>query len=277
MLESLARARRWDLVIVDKAHKMAAYRRGKKLKRPRRYRLGEFLTDHTEYLLLLAAMPHKRDPENFILLLQLLDPDLFANTEVLARAVQRQENPVGADIPTRRCPIFWRRLKEDMKDFDGRDLFPPPAPRRNPGSGRGPQRPESRAITLRDPEGRRVVDEIPKGYEISESVNGIVSLIKKRPAQILPEEVAAVEAAVEQHPKSHNYRVNVKHDRIEIYESVGPDMDGLISDLRGMGIPLFDREKDLREILERGAQFTPILRFTLRVADADTRSFGVQR
>jgi len=44
-----------------------------------------------------------------------------------------------------------------------------------------------------------------------------------------------------------------------------------------MGMPLFDREKDLREILERGAQFTPILRFTLRVADAETRSFGVQR
>jgi SNF2 family DNA or RNA helicase len=114
VLESLARARRWDLVIVDEAHKMAAYRRGKKLERTRRYRLGEFLTDHTEHLLLLTATPHKGDPENFRLLLQLLDPDLFANTEILARAVQRQENP-----------IFLRRLKEDMKDFDGRDLFPP--------------------------------------------------------------------------------------------------------------------------------------------------------
>ncbi len=114
VLESLARARRWDLVIVDEAHKMAAYRRGKKLERTRRYRLGEFLTDHTEHLLLLTATPHKGDPENFRLLLQLLDPDLFANTEILARAVQRQENP-----------IFLRRLKEDMKDFDGRHLFPP--------------------------------------------------------------------------------------------------------------------------------------------------------
>jgi hypothetical protein len=128
---------------------------------------------------------------------------------------------------------------------------------------------------VRDPEGRRVVDEIPEGYEISESVNGIVSLIKKRPAQILPEEVAAVEAAVERHPKSRNYRVNVKHDRIEIYESVGPDVDGLISDLRGMGMPLSDREKDLREILERGAQFTPILRFILD--DETRRVFRAER
>ena len=114
VLESLARARRWDLVIVDEAHKMAAYRRGSKLQRTRRYRLGEFLTDHTEHLLFLTATPHKGDPDNFRLLLQLLDPDLFANTEVLARAVQRQENP-----------IFLRRLKEDMKGFDGQPLFPP--------------------------------------------------------------------------------------------------------------------------------------------------------
>ncbi|MCU0690516.1 MAG: DUF3883 domain-containing protein [Polyangiaceae bacterium] len=113
-LESLARARRWDLVIVDEAHKMAAYQRGTKLERTRRYRLGEVLTDHTEHLLLLTATPHKGDPENFRLLLQLLDPDLFADTEILGRAVQRQENP-----------IFLRRLKEDMVDFDGRPLFPP--------------------------------------------------------------------------------------------------------------------------------------------------------
>ncbi|MBU1747097.1 MAG: DEAD/DEAH box helicase, partial [Chloroflexi bacterium] len=114
VLESLARAHRWDLVIVDEAHKMAAYQRGSKLERTRRYRLGEFLTDHTEHLLLLTATPHKGDPENFRLLLQLLDPDLFADTEILARAVRRQENP-----------IFLRRLKEDMKGFDGRPLFPP--------------------------------------------------------------------------------------------------------------------------------------------------------
>ncbi len=114
VLESLARARRWDLVIVDEAHKMAAYRRGSKLERTRRYRLGEFLTDHTTHLLFLTATPHKGDPENFRLLLQLLDPDLFADTEILARAVQRRENPV-----------FLRRLKEDMRGFDGKPLFPP--------------------------------------------------------------------------------------------------------------------------------------------------------
>jgi superfamily II DNA or RNA helicase len=114
VLESLARARRWDLTFVDEAHKMAAYQRGAKMERTRRYRLGEFLTEHTEHLLMLTATPHKGDPENFRLLLQLLDPDLFADTHILARAVGRGENP-----------IFLRRLKEDMRDFDGRPLFPP--------------------------------------------------------------------------------------------------------------------------------------------------------
>ncbi len=114
VLDSLARAQRWDLIIVDEAHKMAAYRQGDKVRRTRRYHLGEVLSEHTEHLLLMTATPHKGDPDNFQLLLQLLDPDLFADTEILARAVQRQENP-----------IFLRRLKEDMKGFDGKPLFPP--------------------------------------------------------------------------------------------------------------------------------------------------------
>jgi hypothetical protein len=48
---------------------------------------GELLTEHTEHLLLLTATPHKGDPENFRLLLGLLDPDLFADMHVLAGAV----------------------------------------------------------------------------------------------------------------------------------------------------------------------------------------------
>jgi hypothetical protein len=128
---------------------------------------------------------------------------------------------------------------------------------------------------MRDPEGKRVVDEIPEGYEISESVNGIVSLIKKRPAQILPEEVAAVEAAVKQHPKSRNYRVNVRHDQIQVYESVGPDAQDLITALSREGFVSPNLADRIHAERERYAQFTPVLRFIL--ADAETRSFGVQR
>ncbi|NEP85310.1 MAG: DEAD/DEAH box helicase, partial [Okeania sp. SIO3B3] len=89
-------------------------RRGTKLRQTRRYRLGVLLSEQTDHLVLATATPHKGDPENFRLLLQLLDPDLFANTEILAQAVQQQETP-----------IFLRRLKEDMVDFDGAPLFLP--------------------------------------------------------------------------------------------------------------------------------------------------------
>jgi hypothetical protein len=93
--------------------------------------------------------------------------------------------------------------------------------------------------------------------------------------QILPEEVAAVEAAVEQHPKAHNYRVSVKHDRIEIYERVGPDLDDLIARF-GKKMPLTTGQVErLRESQERSAQFTPVMRFIL--VNAERRTFCAER
>src|SRR5713226_1941464 len=69
------------------------------------------------------------------------------------------------------------------------------------------------------------VTELPLGFTISESVNGIVSLVKDRPLLIRPEEVVVVEEAVMQHPDARRYRIAIKHDRIDIYEQVGPDYD----------------------------------------------------
>jgi hypothetical protein len=126
----------------------------------------------------------------------------------------------------------------------------------------------------REPKGEPV-EQIPEGFKISESVNGIVSLVRDRPAQIRLEEVSAVEAAVGRHPKSHKYRVNVKRDRIEVYEQVGLDAEELAAALvqEGFGIPgLADR---LRPTMERRAQFTPVLRFIL--ADEEQRTFRVER
>lgn len=119
------------------------------------------------------------------------------------------------------------------------------------------------------------LDEIPEGWEISESVNGIVSLVKKRPALILTSEVAAVEAAVERHPRSRNYRVSVKHDQIQIYEEVGPDAEDLIMALERQMLESPELAARIRAERERYAQFTPVMRFIL--IDAETRSFGVQR
>src|SRR5206468_9930674 len=57
------------------------------------------------------------------------------------------------------------------------------------------------------------VTELPPGFTISESVNGVVSLVKDRPALIQPEEAAAVEVAVQQQPEARRYRVAVKGNR----------------------------------------------------------------
>ena len=58
--ESLLRSR-WDLIIVDEAHKMAAYSADKKTLA---YRLGESLSGMTDHFLLMTATPHKGDPEH---------------------------------------------------------------------------------------------------------------------------------------------------------------------------------------------------------------------
>jgi hypothetical protein len=131
-----------------------------------------------------------------------------------------------------------------------------------------------RYVFAREPRGEPV-EEIPEGWRISESVNGIVSLVKSRPSQILPEELTAVEAAVGRHPKARDYRVADKRDRIEIYERVGPDAAELVAGLPGLGLEMRGMVDRLRADMDRHAQFTPVLRFIL--IDAAERAFRVER
>jgi len=104
----------WDLCIVDEAHKMSAYKYGQKISKTQRYTFGELLSPLTTYLLFLTATPHRGDPENFRLLFDLLEPGFFADTSMLSESIENKDNP-----------LFLRRLKEDMKNFDGTPLFPP--------------------------------------------------------------------------------------------------------------------------------------------------------
>jgi hypothetical protein len=120
------------------------------------------------------------------------------------------------------------------------------------------------------------VTELPPGYTISESVNGIVSLVKDRPASIQPEELAAVEAALKEHPDARSYRATAKHNMIEIYEQVGPHYDTLVKELNIPGLSLKPGlAEDLRSLEERHAQYAPVLRFTLH--DPAQRHFSVKR
>jgi superfamily II DNA or RNA helicase len=96
----------WDLVIVDEAHRMSAADESHK---SLRYKLGELLRDTSDHLLLLTATPHKGDPENFSLFLQLLDADCYADVKSIHEAMDR-----------RRAPFYLRRTKEAMVYFPQR-------------------------------------------------------------------------------------------------------------------------------------------------------------
>jgi len=104
----------FDLIIVDEAHKMSAYQYGDKTDKTSRYKLGEALSHITEHLLFLTATPHKGDPDNFRLFLDLLEPGFFATNEMLQESIRAKDNS-----------LFIRRVKEDLKDFDGKSLFGP--------------------------------------------------------------------------------------------------------------------------------------------------------
>lgn len=100
--DSLLRSR-WDLVIVDEAHKMSAYSRDKKTLA---YQLGEALSGMTDHYLLMTATPHKGDPENFCLFLELLDRDVYGDVTSLEEAMKRHE-----------APFYLRRVKEALVSF----------------------------------------------------------------------------------------------------------------------------------------------------------------
>src|SRR5437867_1095653 len=107
------------------------------------------------------------------------------------------------------------------------------------------------------------VMELPPNFTISESVNGVVSLVKERPSLIQPEEVATIEAEIQQHPQARRYRVVDKHDRIEIYEPVGPDYEVLLKELHIPGLSSPGLAERLQAHEERYARYTPVLRFIL--------------
>ena len=96
----------WDLVIVDEAHRMSWSPPAKKTAR---YALGELLRDNADHILLLTATPHKGDPKNFTLFLQLLDQDAYADVKSIREAMDR-----------RRAPFYLRRTKEAMVYFPER-------------------------------------------------------------------------------------------------------------------------------------------------------------
>jgi len=118
---------RWDLVVIDEAHKCSAYTkshagRSDEVAETKRYQLAKKLSESANHLLLLTATPHHGDEDRFAHFLRLLDPDLFPEPHRLrqeASAIRRDVLKLG-----KRSPWCLRRLKEDLRDLNGRRLFP---------------------------------------------------------------------------------------------------------------------------------------------------------
>lgn len=103
---------RWDLVVVDEAHKMSAHFFGGEVKYTKRYKLGQLLSSITRHFLLLTATPHNGKEEDFQLFLALLDGDRFEG--------RFRDGVHQVDV----SDLMRRMVKEKLVKFDGTPLFP---------------------------------------------------------------------------------------------------------------------------------------------------------
>ena len=118
---------RWDLVVIDEAHKCSAYTKsraggGQEVDETKRYQLAKRLSASADHMLLLTATPHHGDEDRFAHFVRLIDPDVFPEPHRLGQQsaeIRKTVFHMGSDSP-------WalRRLKEDLRDLDGRRLFP---------------------------------------------------------------------------------------------------------------------------------------------------------
>ena len=107
----LLAAPRWDLIVFDEAHHLAAYRSGRKVRRTENYKLAEALKNHSRDLILLSATPHQGDHFRFWMLVQLLDPTLFSSADEMVAHRHRLNT------------VVLRRTKADACRPDGSPLF----------------------------------------------------------------------------------------------------------------------------------------------------------
>ena len=103
---------RWDLIVCDEAHKMAATFSGGEVSYTKRYRLGQLLSSLTRHFLLMTATPHNGKEADFQLFMALLDSDRFEG---------RFRDGVHASDSS---DMMRRVTKEQLVKFDNTPLLP---------------------------------------------------------------------------------------------------------------------------------------------------------
>ena len=111
-LQEKLRLTRWDLVVVDEAHKLSANYFGNKVNKTKRFQLGELLGEVTRHFLLMTATPHNGKEEDFQLFMSLLDADRFYG--------KLRDGAHKVDV----TDLMRRMVKEEILEFDGTPLFP---------------------------------------------------------------------------------------------------------------------------------------------------------
>lgn len=111
-LQEKLRLSRFDLVVVDEAHKLSATWFGTKINETKRFKLGQLLGSITRHFLLMTATPHNGKEEDFQLFLSLLDSDRFYG--------KFRDGAHKVDV----SDLMRRMVKEDLLKFDGTRLFP---------------------------------------------------------------------------------------------------------------------------------------------------------
>lgn len=126
---------------------------------------------------------------------------------------------------------------------------------------------------------------MPAGFELSESVNGVVSVrrVNSRPKPVDDADVELVLSEVARHPHLRHHRVAAGRAEIVIHEPIGALTDSGIQRLTSMfghlrSLP----ESHLSEIRGR-ARYTPVLKFVAETAvggpggPSERRSYSVRR
>ena len=107
---------RWDLVIIDEAHKCSAYTksssgRGDEVEKTKRYQLAERLAANADHLLLLTATPHHGDDDRFAHFIRLIDSDLFPEPHRVGNKATRdppRHPPARPGLPVGAAPAEGR-------------------------------------------------------------------------------------------------------------------------------------------------------------------------
>lgn len=103
---------RYDLVVIDEAHKLSASFFGGEIKYTKRYQLGQLVSRLTRHFLLMTATPHNGKEADFQLFLALLDADRFEG--------RFRDGVHQVDV----SDLMRRMTKEHLLKFDGTPLFP---------------------------------------------------------------------------------------------------------------------------------------------------------